>query len=147
MPGKRSKYILPNGGEKWWFTVVQNHLKQIQVGCFLSWCRWIFIGFGDVLILFTPAPKTTMCGRRQENDQHDAYIPSLPKSTKHLVSIGIWTPKGLLRRLFVGPNTYSQGIWKTRDIQLCTRWWFQGPNWKILLMEEILHHLGCIKTL
>ena len=34
MRGKNSKNSLPNGGEKWWFTMVQSvkhHLKQIQV--------------------------------------------------------------------------------------------------------------------
>ena len=30
MLGKRSKNILPNGGEEWWFTMVQSKTSQIK---------------------------------------------------------------------------------------------------------------------
>ena len=39
---------------------------------------------------------------------------SLPKSTKYLVSRCLDPLKAEPQEVFVGPNTYSQGIWKTR---------------------------------
>ena len=45
--------------------------------------------------------------------------PSLPTSSKYLVSIGVWTPfPGLLRRYLWVQTPYSEGIWKTRAILL-----------------------------
>ena len=41
-------------------------------------------------------------------------FPSLPKSSKYLVSRCLEPLKAEPQEVFGGPNTYSQGIWKTR---------------------------------
>ncbi len=75
-------------------------------------------------------------------------FPSLPKSPKYLVSRCLEPLKAEPQEMFVGPNTYSQGIWKTR---VCSgkwvanhvRWFSSHPGESVavgrfFLINEIL---------
>ena len=54
------------------------------------------------------------------------HFPSLPKSPKYLVSRCLDPLKAFEKEVFVGPNTYSQGIWKTRVFDIYKfKWLFQ----------------------
>ena len=101
--------------------------------------RWfipLFIGFHTSQVV-------------QDFSHQQYYYPSLPKSSKYLVRIGVkGPPKGLLRRCERGSiHTYSQGIWKTRE----TLQVFSGQITQrlkaILLMDKKPAQPGMYKTL
>ena len=51
-----------------------------------------------------------------EGKRQNVYLsPSLPKSPKYLVSRYLDPLKAEPQEMFVGSNTYSQSIWKTRE--------------------------------
>ena len=53
--------------------------------------------------------------------RYNSISPSLPTSSKYLVSRCLDHLKVEPQEVFVGPNTYSKGIWKTRDHHVISR--------------------------